>query len=212
MDWPRRSFEPTPWKRFQPLHCPWPACPQHRIASPGARYRYRHHASYVRKGDGKRIYRCLCKTCGRTFGSQTFSTTYYAKRPDLIPRTAEGLCAGSAHRQIARSLGCCPSTITRIAARLGRHALLLQSLALEHLSGSDEPIVLDHFETFYSSQLDALGLATPVGHGSWFLYGVDPAPHRRGGRLTQAQDKEGPATQAATCPQRRRKAVLHPGL
>jgi hypothetical protein len=68
--------------------------------------------------------------------------------------------------------------------------LLLQSLALQHLSGIREPIVLDHFEGFVHSQLDALGLATPVGQRSWFLYGVDPAPHRRGGRLTKAQKRQ----------------------
>ena len=168
MNWPRRPIETTPSNRFRPPHCPRRACPQHRLSS-YAPFRYAGHSSYVRKGDGRRIFRCRCKTCGLTFGSQAFSCTYYAKRPELISSTAKALCAGSAHRQIARSLGCSPSTITRIAARLGRHALLLQSLALEHLSGIDEPIVLDHFESFYCSQLDALGLATPVGHRTWFL-------------------------------------------
>jgi hypothetical protein len=100
---------------------------------------------------------------------------------------AAALNAGSAHRQIARSLGCAPSTVTRLAARLGRHALLLHARALRHLGLLREPLVADHFETFVSCQLDALGLATAVGHDSWFLYVVEPAPHRRGGRLTPAQ-------------------------
>ena len=29
---------------------------------------------------------------------------------------------------------------------------------------------------------DRLGIATPVGQKSWFSYGLDPAPHRGGGR------------------------------
>ena len=82
---------------------------------------------------------------------------------------------------------CSPSTVTRIVPRLGRHCLLLMALALQHLSGINEPVVADYFEGFVYSQLDPLGLCTPVGHRSWFLYGVDPAPHRRGGRLTRAQ-------------------------
>ena len=61
------------------------------------------------------------------------------------------------------------------------------ALALQHLSGINEPLGADSFETFSSSQLDALGLVTLVGHRSWFFYGVDPAPHRRGGRLTPSQ-------------------------
>jgi hypothetical protein len=100
------------------------------------------------------------------------------------------LVAGSAHRQIARTLGCAPSTVTRLSARLGRHALLLQALALEHLPPLDEPIVVDHFETFVVQQEEALGLATPTGQDSWFVYGIDPAPHRRGGRRTPAQARK----------------------
>ena len=102
------------------------------------------------------------------------------KRPELLLPIAAGLVAGSAHRQIARSLGCAPSTVTRLAARIGRHALLLQALALQHLESLDEPVVFDHFETFVFSQQDRLGIATPVGQKSWFSYGLDPAPHRRG--------------------------------
>ena len=113
---------------------------------------------------------------------QSFACTYYMKRPELLRPVAAGLVAGSAHRQIARTLGCAPSTVTRIAARIGRHALLLQALALEHLRGLEEPVVLDHFETFVFSQQDRLGIATPVGQTSWFSYGLDPAPHRRDGK------------------------------
>jgi len=65
---------------------------------------------------------------------------------------------------------------------LGRHSLLLQALALEHLDGLDEPVVLDHFETFVFSQDDRLGIATTVGKRSWFVYSCEPAPHRRAGR------------------------------
>ena len=101
---------------------------------------------------------------------------------------AAGLQAGSAHRQIARSLGCAPSTVTRLSARLGRHALLLQARALRHLAGRiQEPIVLDHFETFEFTQDFPCGIATPVGSQSWFVSGLDPAPHARAGTRSPAQ-------------------------
>jgi hypothetical protein len=112
------------------------------------------------------------------------------KRPGLLVPIAAGLNAGSGHRQLARSLGCCHSTVTRHAARLGRHSLLLQAHALEQLGAITEPVVLDHFETFVYRQEEALGLATPVGQRSWFVYGVDPAPHRRGGIRTAAQKEK----------------------
>ena len=114
--------------------------------------------------------------------------SFYLKRPELLAPIAALLQAGSAHRQIARSLGCAPSTVTRLSARLGRHALLLMARSLGQLRGRlQEPVVLDHFETFEWAQEFPFGVATPVGRDSWFVYGLDPAPHPRAGRRSQAQ-------------------------
>ncbi len=95
---------------------------------------------------------------------------------------AAGLVAGSAHRQLARSLGCAPSTVTRQSARLGRIAILLQAEALEDALPTSEPVVFDHFETFAFSQAERVGIGTAVGQRSWFVYTFDPAPHRGSGR------------------------------
>jgi hypothetical protein len=94
---------------------------------------------------------------------------------------AAGLAACSAHRQIARSLRCAKTSVTRLAERLGRHAILFQARCLRGLA-LDEPIVHDHFETFVGRQDRALGIGTAVGSESWFVYDVDPAPHRGSGR------------------------------
>jgi hypothetical protein len=132
--------------------------------------------------------RFLCLICRRTFSRQTFSTSYYLKRPELLTVLAAALNAGSALRQVARSAGCAPSTPARLAARLGRHAMLLHARALTFLRGRlDEPVVLDHFETFEFTQDYPFGVATPVGARSWFSYGLDPVPHRRSGRLSDRQ-------------------------
>ena len=101
---------------------------------------------------------------------------------------AAGLVGGSAHRQIARTIGCAPSTVTRNAARLGRHAILLLAAARGELAGRvDEAFVLDHFETFESTQDYPFGVATVVGSRSWYVYDLDPAPHRRSGHVSAAQ-------------------------
>jgi len=134
MNWPRRSIEHTPREQFKPPHCPWPECTQH-LSGPDSQFLYKRNGSYRRKCDGRIVPRFLCKACGRGFSLQTFSCSYYSKRPDLLIRAAAGINAGSAHRQIARSYNCSPSTITRIAARLGRHFMLVQALALNHISG-----------------------------------------------------------------------------
>src|SRR5262249_36052936 len=44
-----------------------------------------------------------------------------------------------------------------------------------------------HFETFEFSQDCPFGVATAVGSRTWFVYGLDPAPHGRTGRLSPRQ-------------------------
>lgn len=135
-----------------------------------------------------KTFRCL--ECRSTFSAKAFSVNYYSKRPELLLPIAAGLVAGSAHGQLARSLGCAPSTVTCTSARLGRHAMLLQSRMLAALTGQlNEAVVLDHFEVFELTQDLPFGVATPVGAKSWFVYGADPAPHGRAGKRTLTQQR-----------------------
>lgn len=173
-------------QHFRPPFCPHPSCPDHRLDPPRS-YRFRRHGFYA-SSRCRRVPRFKCLRCGRTFSRQAFSPRYFLKRPELLVPVAAALVAGSAHRQIARCLGCCPSTVTRLSARLGRHALLLVCRALAELRGRlCEPVVIDHFETFELTQDLPFGIATAVGARSWFVYAVDPAPHRRGGRRSRAR-------------------------
>jgi transposase-like protein len=174
--------------RFRPPHCPRRDCSLHRTEK---RFHCARTGWYVRQCDPeRRVPRFRCPGCKRGFSRQSFATSYYLKRPELLAPVAAGLVAGSAHRQIARSLGCAPSTVTRLAAHLGRHALLLQAEALAALEGSvDEPFVWDHFETFVFSQDDQLGIGTAVGQRSWFVFSFDPAPHRRGGKIAARKQR-----------------------
>ena len=138
--------------------------------------------TYRLKNDPKRIPRFQCKSCQRTCSRQTFSVTYYLKRPELLGAVASGLVAGSGHRQISRSEKCAKTTVSRMADRIGRHAILFHARCLRELDGIYEAIVHDHFETFIGRQDQALGLGTAVGADSWFIYDVDPAPHAGSGR------------------------------
>jgi hypothetical protein len=72
--------------------------------------------------------------------------------------------------------------VTRIAERLGRHAILFHSRCRGQLPAVTETIVHDHFEAFIGRQDRALGIGTAVGLESWFVYDIDPAPHRGSGR------------------------------
>jgi transposase-like protein len=170
---------------FRPRFCPWRACPEHQRNS--GRLSVRAHGAYLSRR-GRRIPRFLCLRCRRTFSQSSFSLLYYLKRPELLRPVAALLQAGAAHRQIARSLACAPSTVTRLTARLGRHAILLHAHALASLPAPlVEPVVLDHFEVFEFTQDCPFGVATAVGARSWFWYLLDPAPHRRTGRVSAFQ-------------------------
>ena len=185
MDWPRTPVERL--QQFRPPFCPRRECPEHLRREPG--YRFKKHACYP-NARGRRIQRFRCLTCRSTFSQKAFSVAYFLKRPELLAPVAAMLHAGSAHRQIARSLGCAPSTVTRLSARLGRHALLLHNLSLADLeSDLREPVVIDHFETFEFSQDLPFGVGTAVGKDSWFVYALDPAPHGRTGRRSEAQQR-----------------------
>jgi len=180
----------TPVERvqdFQPSFCPRKDCPEHLRTTPG--YRFTIHAYYKLK-NGRTYPRFRCSTCKSSYSIKAFSPNYYLKRPELLPRIAAQLQACSAHRQISRSLGCAPSTVTRMTERLGRHCMLLHERALQAIEGTlDEPVVFDHFVTFEFSQDLPFGVGTAVGADSWFLYTSDPAPHPRTGRRSPAQQK-----------------------
>jgi len=78
--------------------------------------------------------------------------------------------------------------VTRNAARLGRHAILLLAMTRRELAGlSNESFVFDHFETFEFTQDYPFGVGTLVGSKSWFVYDLDPAPHGRTGRMSPVQ-------------------------
>ena len=186
MDWPSTTIESVEHDRFTPSFCPRPGCSQHRVAPASFLYR-RLRATYQRRCDGRVVPRFVCGTCRRGFSQQSFAVSYYLKRPELTVPIARGVVNGSAHRQIARVVGCAPSTVTKRIARLGRHAQLLHQLCVAALPGLDEPLNYDDFETFTGSQYHPCGVGTSVGHHSWFLYGLGFAPHRRGGRLSPAQ-------------------------
>jgi transposase-like protein len=165
MDWPKTPVERL--QAFRPPFCPSPDCPEHHRRD--GRFRFHFKGSYpTRRSDHNQRFRCL--SCGATFSERAFSPRYFLKRPELLLPVAAGLVAGSAHRQIARSLGCSPSTVTRLSARIGRHTLLLMGRALAALRGRlAEGIVFDHFETFEFAQDFPFGIATPVGAASWFV-------------------------------------------
>ncbi len=172
---------------FTPPFCPNPDCDSHRKTRG---WRYTRWGAYRRTCPRVRtIARYRCSRCHRTFSRQTFQTTYWLRRTELLVTIAERLVAGSGYRQIARALGCSPTTVATHAARLGRHAMLFHE-AHRPRGAPREPVVVDGFESFAFSQYYPLHLNLAVGAETHFVYALTESELRRKGRMRPEQRRK----------------------
>ncbi len=170
--------------RFVPPFCPRTDCHYH-YSSGG--WHWIRHGSFVTRASARPIPRFRCGYCRHTFSRQTFSTTYWFKRPDAFLPTAFATLACSGYRQIARERRCSPTTIRHHADRIGRQALLL--LAEHAPERIEEPVVIDGFESFAYSQYHPLYLNLVVGSPSHYGYAFTHSELRRKGSMTARQKR-----------------------
>jgi transposase-like protein len=182
---PNRSSAPA---ATTPPHCPNPDCVFH-LDSTG--WRFKRAGFFLRKTRPHRIQRYRCSQCHRAFSSQTFSSTYWLRRPDLLEPVFRAEVAGSGHRQIARQFGVVHATIQRLIERLGRHCLLLHETfrkAAQTKLG-DEPLVMDGLGTFAGGQYWPLELTGLIGTRSYYSHDFVVTERRRAGTMTALQKK-----------------------
>ena len=166
----------------RPPRCPNPGCVSR--GNPAA-WRYHKKGFYERGRKPHRVQRYRCTHCRRYFSSQTFSTTYWLKRPELLEPVFHRLVACSGFRQIAREYAVSHTTIRGLSDRLGRHCLLFHE-RMRPRTAPNEPLVLDGFRSFEHSQYWPMDLNLVVGT-SLFVYGFNDAELRRSGTMRPAQ-------------------------
>jgi transposase-like protein len=171
---------------WTPPHCTSRKCVYHQhLAGP---WPYKKAGFYRRPSDRRSVQRFQCRTCGVTFSTQTFSTTYWQKKPELgsdILMRSVG-CMGT--RQMARDLEASPETVNHHLARLGRHCLLLHSMTWE----GDLPaktVVVDGFESFEQSQYHPFHFNVAVEPETEFFMDFTDSEMRRKGRMTKQQQR-----------------------
>ncbi len=173
--------------RFTPPFCPNADCKHHQNPEGWRFVRWGH---YLRTCPTLHsVPRFRCTHCRRTFSRQTFQTTYWLRRPELLHTICERLLSGSGLRQITRFLHCATTTVMTHAARLGRQALLVLE-ANRPRAAPREPIAIDGFESFAFSQYYPLHLNLVVGADSHFAYAFTESELRRKGRMTVAQKRK----------------------
>lgn len=169
----------------RPPFCPNPACDCHR--DPRG-WRPPKKGFYLRATPPHRIQRYRCSRCGRNLSSQTFSPTYWQRRPDLLRPTFHRILGCSALRQIAAEFGVSHTTVLRHVERFGRHCLLFHHRWAP--SGPPgEPLVLDGLRSFEAGQYWPFDANLLVG-ASHFVYGFNDAELRRSGTMTLAQRRQ----------------------
>ena len=166
-----------------PPFCPDPECASH--ADPGP-WRFVKKGFFLRQRRPRRVQRYRCSHCGRHFSTQTFSPSYWLKRPELLRPLFFRTLACSAYRQIAREFDLAHSTVQHQVERLGRHCLLLHE-RLRPRQAPAEALVLDGFRTLESGHYWPFDLNLLVGADSHFVYGFQDAELRRGGTMRPGQ-------------------------
>jgi len=169
---------------FTPPFCPNPQCLFHR--GPTASWRWVRAGCFRRLTAPHRIQRFRCDHCRRHFSTQTFATTYWLKRPELLPETFHALTHCTGFRQLARKHGCSPQSVMGQALRLGRHCLLLHQ-RLRPKGEPTEPVALDGLRTFEYSQYQPSEYHVAIGQGSHYVHGFTHSELRRSGTMTARQ-------------------------
>ena len=149
-------------------------------------WKWKHFGYYRRKAEPKCIRRFQCEACGVTFSTQTFSTTYWLKRPEIIPQLLTKVVGGMCNSQIATDLKASPSAIDRQIYRLGRHCLLFH---LEKMKARPEfkEVVFDSLVTFEHSQYHPYHIHLAVDRETAFIPYFTDSEVRRSGRMTPEQ-------------------------
>jgi len=169
-----------------PPHCPNEKCYFHR--NDLHLWRFVKNGFFSRLADPCVIQRFKCCHCRRHFSSQTFSVTYWRKRPDLLEKVFHVLVSCTGYRQAARSEKVSPQTIASLAARLGRHCQLVHE-ELRPKGAILEPLALDSFESFEYSQDYPTSYHVTAGQKSHFFLGFTESELRRKGTMTEAQKR-----------------------
>jgi transposase-like protein len=169
-----------------PPHCSNPICPNYD--RPQTTDWYRKAGFHPTKAFGQ-VPRFLCKTCGKTFSTQTFSIDYYAKKLVNYRYVYNQINAGAGIRNIARDLEVRDSTVTNRINRLARSALILNQMIVDHLPPTED-LVIDGLQNFCVSQYFPDNYTLVVGKDSQFAYDCDYATLRRCGRMTKDQKEK----------------------
>lgn len=167
--------------------CPNRRCRYHRVPE-GTYTAYSSFGFYTTQRQG-RLARYLCKACGSSFSSQTFSLSYYLKKEGSFAAIQSRLCNTEGIRAIGRTLGLSCASVSNRIGRMARNCTAMHEQVTSAVP-APESLAADGFESFCCSQYFPNNIHMLVGRSSQFFYRYDYALIRRKGRMSEAQKKK----------------------
>jgi len=164
--------------------CPNPRCLNHDPA-PEARRWFTPNGSYSTKAFGI-VCRYKCKTCGKSFSTQTFRLDYAAKKVVDYTWLLQNTSSGIHDRAIGRLMQLSPQSVSNRIGRLARQFIAFHTETIAELR-LREDMVADGFESFCTSQYFPNNINLLVGKDSQFVFCFNYVLLRRKGRMTEEQ-------------------------
>lgn len=170
---------------FKPPFCPYKTCRLHAGPQMGRWWRKAgiHHTRCFGP-----VCRFRCRTCGRTFSSQTFSVDFFAKRKIDYGRLEELNASSVGVRALSVILGCSPGSVLNRFDRLARQALACHS-RLRPRARASEDVCIDGFVSFDRSQYFPNNITIAITAESRYVLSCTHATLRRSGRLRPSQKR-----------------------
>lgn len=163
--------------------CPNSLCPWHLAAPDSAWFSA---AGFHQTSAFGRVRRFKCRSCGKSFSTQTFSIDYYTKRRLDYAQLLTQQSSSASVRALSRSFRVSCGTVQNKLDRLSRQALALHA-RLRPLASPAESVCADGFVSFDVSQFFPSEVTLSITAESRFVLELTHATHRRSGTMTEAQ-------------------------
>jgi hypothetical protein len=170
---------------FYPPFCPYSACANHNHP-PKERW-WRKDGSHRTRCFGS-VPRFQCRSCRRTFSTQTFSLDFYAKRRIDYCRLESLGSSSVSVRGLGRNLGCSCGSILNRMDRLARQSIACHA-RLRPRADRYEDVCIDGFVGFDRSQYFPNNITISITSASRFVLAYTHATLRRSGTTREAQKK-----------------------
>ncbi len=163
--------------------CPNPLCELH-LREPPSDW-FTHFGFYPTRTFGL-VLRFRCRSCGRTFSSQTFSIDYFAKRTVDYPGLLDRHASSESLRALSRNLNLSCGTVQNRLDRLARQGIALHA-HLRRFADPKEAVCVDGLVSYTVSRFFPSEITLSITSGSRFVLDASHATRRRSGTMTTSQ-------------------------